>query len=67
LVVMAAPAMARGSGGVVQIDRANDQLLVSDPRNPLLAEPKQVKLKADPAFPIDPIHPTDPINPNIVS
>ena len=67
LVVMAAPAMARGSEGVVRIDTFNRQLSVLPP-NPI-AEVKTIPnvLPPNPIYPNDPVRSPLENNPNVVS
>ena len=62
LVVMAAPAMAKGSGGVVKIDPGTNTLTTS-PKS-FQQEPKVKSfLPSDPIYPVDPV---SPLNPNVV-
>jgi len=71
LVVMAAPAMARGtgSGGVVKIIPLSDVLRISPKSSFLTDNPPNTSqdrtFTADPKYPVDPVYPTDPVNPNV--
>ena len=60
IVVMAAPVLASGSGGIVAINPNINRLTVTHPTDPV-REPITV------AYPPDPISPVQERNPNVVS